>query len=113
MKTIIKKPIITEKATGLSEAFNRFTFAVDRTANKIEIKKAVEKMYGVQITDVRTMNYGGGKPSTKYFICKMLYDLPDRGECGTIRSKLPLATEQRNRKRAPAQRAPNYAERSN
>jgi large subunit ribosomal protein L23 len=66
MKTIIKKPIITEKATGLSEAFNRFTFAVDRTANKIEIKKAVEKMYGVQITDVRTMNYGGGKPSTKY-----------------------------------------------
>jgi len=66
MKTIIKKPIISEKATGLSEAFNRFTFAVDRTANKIEIKKAVEKMYGVQITDVRTMNYGGGKPSTKY-----------------------------------------------
>ena len=66
MKTIIKKPIITEKATGLSEAFNRFTFAVDRTANKIEIKKAVEKMYAVQITDVRTMNYGGGKPSTKY-----------------------------------------------
>ena len=66
MKTIIKKPIISEKATGLSEAFNRFTFAVDRTANKIEIKKAVEKMYGVQITEVRTMNYGGGKPSTKY-----------------------------------------------
>jgi len=66
MKTIIKKPIISEKATGLSETFNRFTFAVDRTANKIEIKKAVEKMYGVQITDVRTMNYGGGKPSTKY-----------------------------------------------
>ena len=66
MKTIIKKPIISEKATGLSEAFNRFTFAVDRTANKIEIKKAVEKMYGVQITEVRTMNYGGGKSSTKY-----------------------------------------------
>ena len=66
MKTIIKKPIITEKATGLSEAFNRFTFAVDRTANKIEIKKAVEKMYGVQITDVRTMNYGGGASSAKY-----------------------------------------------
>ena len=66
MKTIIKKPILTEKATDLSENFNRFTFAVDRTANKIEIKKAVENMYGVQITEVRTMNYGGGKPSTKY-----------------------------------------------
>ena len=66
MKTIIRKPIITEKATELSESFNRFTFVVDPKANKIEIKKAVEKMYGVQITEVRTMNYGGGKSSTKY-----------------------------------------------
>ena len=66
MKTIIKKPIITEKATAMSEMENRFTFEVDRSANKIEIKNAVEKMYGVQITEVRTMNYGGGKSSTKY-----------------------------------------------
>ena len=66
MKAIIKKPIITEKATGESEKFNRFSFVVDRTANKIEIKNAVEKMYGVSITDVRTMNYGGGKSSVKY-----------------------------------------------
>ena len=66
MKTIIKKPIITEKATGASEKFNRFSFKVDRTANKLEIKEAVERMYGVQVTDVRTMNYGGGKSSVKY-----------------------------------------------
>lgn len=66
MKSIIKKPIITEKATKASEAKNRFTFAVDRKANKLEIKKAVEKMYGVSITEVRTMIYGGGKSSTKY-----------------------------------------------
>jgi len=66
MKTIIKKPVITEKATAQSEKFNRFTFQVDTKANKIEIKNAVEKMYGVQITEVRTMNYGGGKSSTKY-----------------------------------------------
>jgi large subunit ribosomal protein L23 len=66
MKTIIKKPIITEKATSNSEKFNRFSFVVDRMANKIEIKQAVEKMYGVSITDVRTMNYGGGKSSVKY-----------------------------------------------
>lgn len=63
---IIKKPIITEKATGASEKFNRFTFAVDKKANKIEIKNAVENMYGVSITEVRTMNYGGGKSSVKY-----------------------------------------------
>jgi len=66
MKTVIKKPIITEKATDLSENYNRFTFAVDRMANKIEIKSAIESMYGVQVTEVRTMNYGGGKSSTKY-----------------------------------------------
>ena len=66
MKTIIKKPIITEKATGASEKFNRFSFEVDRKANKLEIKEAVERMYGVQVTDVRTMNYGGGKSSVKY-----------------------------------------------
>ena len=66
MKTIIKKPIITEKATGATEKQNRFTFAVDRGANKIEIKNAVEKMYGVSVTEVRTMNYGGGKSSVKY-----------------------------------------------
>ena len=63
---IIKKPIISEKATLLSENENRFTFEVDPKANKIEIKNAVENMYGVQVTEVRTMNYGGGKPSTKY-----------------------------------------------
>ena len=66
MKGIIIKPIITEKATMQSEKFNRFTFAVDRGANKIEIKNAVEKMYGVSVTEVRTMNYGGGKSSVKY-----------------------------------------------
>ncbi len=63
---IIKKPIISEKATLLSENENRFTFEVDPKANKIEIKSAVENMYGVQVTEVRTMNYGGGKSSTKY-----------------------------------------------
>ena len=59
-------PIISEKATVLSENENRFTFQVDPKANKIEIKNAVENMYGVQVTEVRTMNYGGGKSSTKY-----------------------------------------------
>jgi large subunit ribosomal protein L23 len=66
MNTIIKKPLITEKATSDSEKNNRFTFVVDSRANKIEIKKAVENMYGVTINSVRTMNYGGGKSSVKY-----------------------------------------------
>jgi len=66
MQTIIKKPLITEKATAASEKLNRFTFEVDKKANKIEIKNAVEKMYGVHVTDVRTLNYGGGKSSVKF-----------------------------------------------
>jgi large subunit ribosomal protein L23 len=66
MQTIIRKPLITEKATNASERFNRFTFEVEKKANKIEIKNAVEKMYGVHVTDVRTLTYGGGKSSVKY-----------------------------------------------
>jgi large subunit ribosomal protein L23 len=66
MQTIIRKPLITEKATNASEKFNRFSFEVDKKANKIEIKNAVEKMYGVHVTEVRTSNYGGGISSVKY-----------------------------------------------
>jgi large subunit ribosomal protein L23 len=66
MQGIIKKPVITEKATAASEKQNAFSFEVDKMANKIEIKKAVEKMYGVHVIDVRTLNYGGGKSSVKY-----------------------------------------------
>jgi large subunit ribosomal protein L23 len=66
MESVIKKPIITEKATLNSENNNRFSFVVDRKANKIEIKKAVERLYGVNVVSVHTMNYGGGKPSMKY-----------------------------------------------
>ena len=56
MQGIIKKPVITEKATFASESRNAFTFEVDRKANKLEIKNAVEKMYGVHVTEVRTQN---------------------------------------------------------
>lgn len=66
MNTIIKRPVITEKATFDSEMNNRFTFIVDHRANKIQIRNAVENMYGVTVNTVRTMNYGGGKSSVKY-----------------------------------------------
>jgi large subunit ribosomal protein L23 len=54
---ILIKPIITEKATNDSELFNRYSFVVDKSANKIEIKKAVETAYGVSISSVKTLNY--------------------------------------------------------
>ena len=55
--SILIKPIITEKATNDSELFNRYTFVVDKKANKLEIKGAVEAAYGVAIESVKTMNY--------------------------------------------------------
>lgn len=56
---ILIKPVITEKMTDESEKFNRFGFIVDRRANKLEIKDAIEKMYGVSVQKVRTMVYPG------------------------------------------------------
>lgn len=55
--SILIKPIITEKATNDSELFNRYAFVVDKKANKLEIKSAIEEVYGVSIESVKTMNY--------------------------------------------------------
>ncbi len=63
--SVLIKPIITEKITKDGEIFGRFGFVVDRKANKIEIKKAVEAAYGVTVVGVNTMNYGA-KRSVKY-----------------------------------------------
>jgi large subunit ribosomal protein L23 len=65
MNSIIRKPIITEKASQGNEK-GSFAFEVDTKANKLEIKKAVEKMYGVNVVSVRTLINGGGKSSTKF-----------------------------------------------
>jgi len=54
-KTILVKPIITEKAERLSENLNQYSFVVHRRANKIEIKKAIEAMYSVNVDSVNTM----------------------------------------------------------
>ena len=56
---IIRRPLITEKSTIQKEMNNQLAFEVDRRANKIEIKKAVERIFKVQVEDVRTQNYQG------------------------------------------------------
>lgn len=58
MQTILKKPIINEKFAKLNEA-GVYGFIVDRNANKITIKQAIEKTYGVNVEKVRTMNVMG------------------------------------------------------
>jgi large subunit ribosomal protein L23 len=65
MKTsleILLKPINTEKLSS-QEKLNRYGFYVDRTANKLQIRKAVEEMYGVSVESVHTIRYAGKNKS--------------------------------------------------
>ena len=59
---IIRKPLITEKTEILRRNNNKYTFEVNRKANKIEIKKAVEEIFNVKVANVATVNI---KPVTK------------------------------------------------
>jgi large subunit ribosomal protein L23 len=60
---IIIKPIVTEKLTVQGEKLNRYGFVVSRDANKLQIKDAVEKAYGVSVASVNTVNYHGKRKS--------------------------------------------------
>ncbi len=55
MSDVLIKPILSEKANKQSEKMNRYSFIVDKKANKLEIKKAVESFYGVNVTEVNTV----------------------------------------------------------
>jgi len=56
---VIKKPMITEKSTIQKETCNQVCFEVDRRANRVEIRHAVEKLFNVRVADVRTMQVKG------------------------------------------------------
>jgi large subunit ribosomal protein L23 len=56
---VIKTIRLTEKATLLGDRNNEFVFNVDPKTNKVEIKQAVEKIFGKKVTGVRTMNIAG------------------------------------------------------
>lgn len=55
LRKIIVRPLLTEKSTKMKEATNTVAFVVDKRSNKIEIKRAVQKMFDVHVKDVRTM----------------------------------------------------------
>ncbi|MEO0403917.1 MAG: 50S ribosomal protein L23 [Bacteroidota bacterium] len=63
MSQVLIRPLITEKTSADSEANNRFGFVVAKSANKIQIKRAVETKYNVDVTAVRTINVDGKKRS--------------------------------------------------
>jgi len=54
-RQIIIKPLITEKTENISETAGKYTFVVDKKANKVEVRKAVETMYSVSVDSVNTM----------------------------------------------------------
>lgn len=78
---IIKAPIITEQSTKLIEGQNKYTFKVDKKANKVEIKKAIEAIFNVTVLSVNTVNvlpkfrrmgkYEGYKSAYKKAIVKL------------------------------------------
>jgi large subunit ribosomal protein L23 len=65
LSEVLVKPILTEKANAQQEKLRRYAFRVDRRANKLEIKKAVEEFYGVNVIDVNTAVVPG-KNKTRY-----------------------------------------------
>ena len=67
---ILIKPLVTEKVSDLNEK-GQYGFVVDKKANKVEIRKAVEHMYGVNVESVNTMRYKG-KEKTKYTKTKVV-----------------------------------------
>lgn len=69
---VIRKPIVTEKSEDLRRRFNKYTFEVDKNVNKIEIRKAVEKVFNVSVVSVNTLKE---KPVTKRHGMK-LYKTP-------------------------------------
>ena len=56
---LIRFPMLTEKTMEAKESYNKYAFAVDRQANKVEIKKAVEALFKVKVQSVRTLNVKG------------------------------------------------------
>jgi large subunit ribosomal protein L23 len=56
---ILIRPIVTEKMERLSDKLNQYGFLVEKSANKLQIKKAVEELYGVTVESINTIRYAG------------------------------------------------------
>ncbi len=65
LSAVLVKPIVTEKSNKLTDKGRTYAFKVDRKANKLEVKKAVEEFYGVTVTEVNTVVVPG-KAKTKF-----------------------------------------------
>ncbi len=83
--SVIKKPHVTEKSSLGSDTTNTVAIVVDRDANKIEIKQAVETLFKVKVADIRTVNVAGkvkrfGKTTAKRSNWKKAYVTLQEGQ---------------------------------
>jgi len=62
---VIKRPLITERGTHLTETSNAYLFEVDRNATKLDIRRAIEELFRVKVTGVRTMTVPGKRRRTR------------------------------------------------
>ncbi len=53
---VIKRPVVTEKSNTLADLYGQYTFQIDRRANKLQVKEAVEQIFGVEVKKVRIVN---------------------------------------------------------
>lgn len=83
--SIYVKPIITEKYSAMADK-GRYAFVVEKTANKVEIKNAIEKAYGVTVNSVNTMNYIG-KVKTRYTATKIMTGLTKKAKKAVVTLK--------------------------
>jgi len=63
---VIIRPIVSEKSYGLIDANGQYTFEVQPTANKTEIKLAIEQVFGVKVDKINTLNRKGKTRRTKF-----------------------------------------------
>ena len=69
-RDVVIEPVVSEKSYDLIEAYNIYTFVVDRGANKTQIKQAVSKIFDVTVVSVNTMNRKGKVKRTGYVVGK-------------------------------------------
>lgn len=83
-RSVVRRALITEKGTALRELRNQYHFEVDRGANKIDIKRAIESLFSVKVASVRTQQahgkirrqgrFAGRRPDWKKAIITLLPD---------------------------------------
>ena len=67
---LIKRPLITEKTTTQKDSFNQVTFEVDPSANRVEIKRAVERIFNVKVAHVQTLQVTGKRKRRGWIVGK-------------------------------------------